>query len=132
MRQTNLFIICALLTGCATQPTSHHPTVVEQKASIGLGEPLTIDYKEICTRYLLIALKDPESAKIIWLKKPYEGYIQYGPDSQASLASGGYFVDVLVNSKNSYGAYAGYTSFAFHFRNNKLKAVKSSAEWVWI
>ena len=125
-------LLCGLLTGCGPILDHGKVSVDEQKAAIGHGVPLTIDYRVVCLKYLYATLKDPDSAKIIFESKPYGGYILYGDDTHGRIASGGYFVDLLVNAKNSYGGYTGYTPYSFHFRDNRLVAVKSHADWFWL
>jgi len=115
----SIFII-VILTGCATTPTK------EQLASIGYGNPLTIDYQKAIKDYFEISLFDPFSAQYKF-ETPGE-YWAKEPPLLGSRLYAGYGVPVSVNAKNRYGAYVGYQKYIFIFRDDKIIKVITPSE----
>jgi hypothetical protein len=84
----------------------------------GFGKPLSIDPKPIIKTQLRYVLKDAMSAEYDFAP-PRKGWMLKF-DFHATRYQFGYLIEVAVNSKNSFGAYEGFTKFAFLIRNNLL------------
>jgi hypothetical protein len=102
----------ALLSGCATTPTA------EELSRIGYGTSLTVDWQSAIKSWFHDQLKDPFTAQYEFTQ-PRQGYTHTPPIDGAKLLVG-YKVIAKVNSKNSFGAYAGFTPYLFIFRNNAI------------
>lgn len=71
--------------------------------------------------FLQFSLKDPDSAKYQWgqLRRSWIRE-SLGFDSTFKF---GYFLDVDVNAKNSFGGYTGYKPFRFMFFDREIVRV---------
>ena len=76
------------------------------------------DYEALVKAYMETTLKDPESARYSNFSKPRKEHII--TNVSAKEATYGYSVCVLVNSKNSYGGYAGNHQYWFFLRDGKI------------
>jgi hypothetical protein len=86
----------------------------------GYGKPLTSDFKSAIKNDLRYILKDAMSAQYD-LQPPRKGFLmrfEFTPSPQKYHF--GYLVEVEVNSKNSFGAYEGFTKYVYLFRDNAL------------
>ena len=92
--------------------------------SIEIGKPPTQKaYQGYIKAYFSAILKDPNSAKISYLKTtPVKAWYQQGVFGDKIY---GYLVVAHVNAKNSYGGYAGDQRYGFLFKDGVLiKAVE--------
>jgi hypothetical protein len=109
------------LAGCAVAPPSQEE-IQAAAAAQGFGEPSTINWKAIVKQWFFGVLKDPLSAQ----------YVFSEPAKGVNLVNGklvaGYLVLVRVNGKNSFGAYIGFRTYSFLFRDNRLIGVHQPAE----
>lgn len=90
----------------------------KQCAQAGFGKPLTIDPKTVIKTQLRYVLKDAMSAQYDFAP-PRKGWMLRF-DFHAPKYQFGYLVEVEVNAKNSFGAYEGFSKYAFLFRDNQL------------
>jgi hypothetical protein len=90
----------------------------KQCAQAGFGKPLAVDPKPIVKMQFRYVLKDAMSAQYDFAA-PRKGWMLKF-DFHAPHYQFGYLVEVAVNSKNSFGAYEGFTKYAFLFRDNQL------------
>jgi hypothetical protein len=104
-----ILLSASLLSACATAPSE------SDLANADYGSTSPMNYKEIITAYLNDNLKDPESAKIKWVRGPYRGYFAF-----MGKFNYGYIACAEVNAKNSYGGYSGATLDAFLIRNGRV------------
>jgi hypothetical protein len=89
-------------------------------AQAGYGKPLTIDPKETIKNDLRYLLKDAMTAQYDF-QPPRKGFMMkfaFTPAPQKYHF--GYLVEVAVNSRNSFGAYEGFTKYIYLFRDNVL------------
>jgi hypothetical protein len=111
-----ILAVALLSTGCAIgPPTQQEMNVAVRK--IGRGSPLTEDYRADIKRWFFTTLKDPMSAQYVF-STPVIGAARVG-----GQVLPGYLVSVQVNSKDSSGAYVGFKTYSFVFRNNQLIGV---------
>jgi hypothetical protein len=90
----------------------------KQCAQAGFGKPLSIDPKPVIKSQLRYSLKDAMSTQYDFAP-PRKGWMLKF-DFSAPKYQFGYLVEVEVNAKNSFGAYEGFTKYAFLFRDNQL------------
>ncbi|MBX9444948.1 hypothetical protein [Dickeya chrysanthemi] len=104
-----------VLAGCATQQP---PTPIQiQTADYGT---LPADYKKQIHAYCSFALKDPYSARYVFMT-PYKGYLEEGSKlSSKYKVTFGWVVPVWVNAKNGFGAYMGKSKVLFMFAEGKV------------
>lgn len=112
-----VFLVLFLaITGCASsQPQAYVPSKAEaDSADYGLFPD---GYEALIKSHMQGVLKDPESARYRFTQQPKRDF-----KTGATSASAIYFysVDVLVNAKNSYGAYVGEHEYWFKIRDNKV------------
>lgn len=123
----SLFLVFALMVGlffigCATPPT---PQQVEN-ADYG-REVMQYEAENAVKEWMRYRLKDPSSAeyKFTIVQK---GYFQDGMAFGGAVHYG-YRTDVLINGKNSYGGYTGFTPYKFLLRDGKVyKALEKHKE----
>ncbi len=109
MMKLKIFIaatLALLLNGCAA-PSA------EDLAKADYGS-YPSNYEQIIKRHLDMVLKDPESAKVTFLKGPYTGWSGLGGRKF------GYIVCADVNAKNSYGGYTGGKLSYFMIKNDAV------------
>lgn len=101
------------LGACDTSP----PTK-EQMESVNYG-PRPDDYQQIIRDYLRNRLTDPSAAIIDFKAGPTHMYQKsaFGRDVQF-----GWAVCTMVNDKNTYGAYTGFSPAVYFIRNGKVEA----------
>lgn len=101
------------LVGCAgtnkTTSTTYY-TLTQEEINNSYIEKLPDNYKSLIKEQFRKILKDPDSAKYVFYH-PVRAY-------SASTKKVFFLVKVEVNAKNSYGGYAGYSSY-FFARDNK-------------
>ncbi len=103
--------------GCESSPFGFTPAQLNTLRTEPI-RPLTIDYQSVVRATLHDVLKDPMSA-VFEFSEPVRDMHLLQPFNGASLHAC-WRVDVNVNSKNSFGAYEGFTKYQFWFYNNKL------------
>jgi len=105
--------MAVLLGGCDTSP----PTK-EQKESVNYG-PKPDDYQQIIRDYLRNRLTDPTTAILDFKAGPTQLY------QKVTVVRGlqfGWAVCVMVNDKNTRGAYEGFTPGVYFIRDGKVVA----------
>lgn len=75
--------------------------------------PSPKNYESEVVSLLKSELKDPDSVKISSITKPRRGYASYGFGTKEY----GWYIDVVYNAKNSYGAYTGYQEREYVYNN---------------
>lgn len=108
-----------ILAGCARSPDK----IEIQNANYGLAPDG--DYQSTVKNFISTELKDPYSAMYkfesptkFWISEHsiYNNEIHYG-----------YLIKVLVNAKNSYGAYNGYKPVAIFWKNGVMNDITAWA-----
>ena len=105
--------MAVLLGGCDTSP----PTK-EQKESVNYG-PKPDDYQQIIRDFLRNRLTDPTAAILDFKAGPTQLY------QKVTVVRGlqfGWAVCVMVNDKNTRGAYEGFTPGVYFIRDGKVVA----------
>lgn len=105
--------LAALLGGCDTSPPSK-----EQLESVNYG-PKPDDYQQIIRDYLRNRLTDPTAAILDFKAGPTQLY------QKVTVVRGlqfGWAVCVMVNDKNTRGAYMGFTPGVYFIRDGKVVA----------
>jgi len=108
-----LVALAVLLGGCDTSP----PTK-EQKESVNYG-PKPDDYQQIIRDFLRNRLTDPTAAILDFKAGPSQLY------QKVTVVRGlqfGWAVCVMVNDKNTRGAYEGFTPGVYFIRDGKVVA----------
>ncbi len=108
-----LAAMAVVLVGCDTSP----PTK-EQKESVNYG-PKPDDYQQIIRVYLRNRLTDPTTAILDFKAGPTQLY------QKVTVVRGlqfGWAVCVMVNDKNTRGAYEGFTPGVYFIRDGKVVA----------
>jgi hypothetical protein len=108
-----LAAMVVLLGGCDTSP----PTK-EQTEAVNYG-PKPDDYQQIVRDYLRNRLTDPTAAIIDFKAGPTQFYQK---DAVVRGLQFGWAVCVMVNDKNTRGAYEGFTPGVYFIRNGKVVA----------
>jgi hypothetical protein len=103
----------ALLGGCSTSPPTQ-----EQLESVNYG-PKPDNYQQIVRDYLRDRLTDPTAAIIDFKAGPTQ---LYQKDTVIRDLQFGWAVCVMVNDKNTRGAYEGFTPGVYFIRNGKVVA----------
>lgn len=108
--------ICWIVCGCYQLKMPIEPTEEEiRTANYGEeGGGISELDKEATILIEKAFLKDPDSAKFKF-GIPYKGFIVGEAKTEF-----GYFLDIYINAKNSYGAYTGYKLTRRLYRNGKL------------
>lgn len=101
-------LIGAMLSGCATKLTD------EQIKSADYGLEPT-NYEQVVKNYYEIVAKDPDSLKYKEITKPQKVWLRDFGEYKF-----GYLTCVILNGKNSYGAYVGYQQRALLIKNDKV------------
>jgi len=113
MRQLWGGVALAILGGCAVYPTA------EEQAAADYGpEPDWYTCRAAIRILIQGVLKDPGSAEFRWY-----GFERAWWGSRGLFGPGityGWRMAVDVNAKNSFGAYTGYETWWFYFRDGKI------------
>lgn len=120
------------VSACTALSDKWHTTTIEDTAR---GEP-PVEYVKTIRTHLENTLKDPFSAQYKDFSTPTHGSFSKhdiiqsptlinvnGYDRVTNIH--GWRVTVDVNAKNSYGAYVGWKTYTFIFRNEKIIYVMS-------
>ncbi|MDU3157624.1 MAG: hypothetical protein E7B34_18535 [Hafnia alvei] len=109
-----LFLSSLLLVGCVNPMT-------KGEVNNAVYQPLPENYQQRIKDIVLIALKDPDSAKFHFFdpKKSYS----------ASSKHFAYVVPVGVNAKNSYGGYTGFQMSYYVYYEGRFKDVTDGVSW---
>ncbi len=116
-RALTIAVLASAFSACESSPFGFTPSQLQALRTEPIA-PLTIDYKTMVKGVLHDTLKDPMSA-VIEFSEPVRDMRLLQPFNGASLHAV-WRVDVNVNAKNSFGAYAGFTKYQFWFYNNQL------------
>lgn len=108
----------ALLAGCAYGPSQDDITYGRYGDA-----PDQEKAEERAKSFFEDHLKDPESARYQF-GSAYKGWM-YSNRLEGSVFYAGYIIDVKVNSKNSYGGYAGWSAYRLLFNGGALVRVVS-------
>ena len=96
-------------------------------ADADYGSPVSQeDAQSRAASFMKTYLKDPLSAQYDW-KPVKRAWIHMQPTAFKPRMYG-YALEGLINSKNSYGGYVGFTSFRFFYRDGKLLQVAELTE----
>jgi len=117
-----VLVLCAaalLITGCSTKP----PTKEEREA-VNYG-PRPDNYEQIVRDYLRNRLTDPTAALIEFKAGPTQLYQR---DSVIRNLQFGWAVCVMINDKNTRGAYDGYHAGVYYIRNGKVVAANGGPD----
>jgi hypothetical protein len=110
---TLMFLLCVLLSGCASKPTPEQISNADYGASV-----YQVDAEKAVREFFGIYLKDPDSARYSF-GTVYRGYV-VGSAFEGRKVEGGFLLDVTVNAKNSFGGYVGAKPYRFLIRNDRL------------
>lgn len=105
--------IAMLLGGCDTSP----PTK-EERESVNYG-PKPDNYQQIIRDYLRNRLTDPIAAIIDFKAGPTQMYQKSAAGRDVQF---GWAVCTMVNDKNTYGAFTGFSPAVYFIRNGKVEA----------
>lgn len=108
-----------LITGCSTTP----PTK-EQREAVSYG-PRPDNYEQIIRDYLRNRLTDPTAAIIEFKAGPTQ---LYQKDTFIRDLQFGWAVCVMVNDKNTRGAYDGYRAGVYYIRSGKVVAANGGPD----
>jgi hypothetical protein len=98
-----------------------HPSLEErERADYG---PYPIKYQETILSVLQLVLKDPDSAKVEFLRGPSPLWLRVFTQGQY-----GYGVCASVNAKNSFGGYTGRQLYVFLLRDNQVVRIIGGRE----
>lgn len=117
-------ISCCVLAmmGCATEAQLKDTQIDEWKKTLPVEGAdygaYPTNYEQIIKSNLAKVLKDPESARYSNFSKPRKEHAITNVDVKE--VTYGYSSCVLVNSKNSYGGYAGNHLFWFFIRSGEI------------
>jgi hypothetical protein len=80
------------------------------------------DYEEAIRRYFLEHLRHPDSVQYQGITKPEQGYTKAvtGAFLMREKREYGWTVKVTINAKNSHDRYAGFKTYTFLFRGEKM------------
>lgn len=101
------------LTACAVQ----QPAMPSENANYGTYPQTSQTFGAVA---FMGELKDPDSA-IYQFSKPRKAYLTNNRGT--AVAWTGYAIPVAVNSKNSFGAYAGYTPYVVLVNDGEIKMI---------
>lgn len=125
MKANFLFIttpLATLLVSCSL-PTPYQPNAEEIKSADYGAYPS--DYKKIIKRHLQPRLKDPETARYRFTRKPRKIHsTAYSKEDVRYY----YQVPVAVNGMNSYGNYTGESIYVYDIKNGKILTMMD-ASW---
>lgn len=107
-----VLVLCAWLAGCTLGPPRTSSGAIPTVADAGLPPS---DNEAMLMRFLQDRLKDPESARIRNLNKPVFMAVNATTYSPSFY---GWVTCADVNAKNSYGAYAGATTYLLVSRDS--------------
>jgi hypothetical protein len=117
-----ILALCAaalLIAGCSTKP----PTK-EERESVKYG-PRPDNYELIVRDYLRNRLTDPTTAIIEFKTAPTQFYQR---DTVIRDLQFGWAVCVLINDKNTRGAYDGFRAGVYYIRNAKVVAANGGPD----
>lgn len=109
--------VTKIKTDAAAKNQEHERAIDEQIQAAGMIDPPDQEKlkrnTEACKQYILLRLKDPDSAKfdsVIRLGTALKGYDRDSGQSFPAIA-----YTTSVNAKNSYGGYVGFKSYTCYF-----------------
>jgi hypothetical protein len=103
-----------------TAPSAESPPPAREVAT-KYGDMPT-DYKEAIRRYFLEHLRYPDSVQYQGITKPEQGYTTSvtGAILMREKREYGWTVKVTINAKNSHESYAGFKTYTFLFRGERI------------
>jgi hypothetical protein len=103
-----------------TAPSAESPPPAREVAT-KYGDMPT-DYKEAIRRYFLEHLRYPDSVQYQGITKPEQGYTTSvtGAILMREKREYGWTVKVTINAKNSHDSYAGFKTYTFLFRGERI------------
>ena len=109
----------------ASAPDSVPPTPAREVAT-KYGDMPT-DYEEAIRKYFLEHLKYPDSVQYQGITKPEQGYTTAitGGFLMREKREYGWTVKATINAKNSHDRYAGFKTYTFLFRDEKIVDARS-------
>jgi len=121
-----LALLCLTFAGCATMSPEQLDAEAEK---IGYGAPPPKNWQEIVQGFMEFRLRDSMSAVYRFSGEPEKSWLSKAPISGGGLATAGYVVTAMINSKNSHGGYTGFRIYKFLFRDGKITYMKSDDWW---
>ncbi len=116
-----LYFLILLASGCAqrhqntsTDVKSYFYEPSKQEQSVADYGEYPDNYENIVKGYMQTTLKDPESARYRFIKPPVKYYTTAKSRNDIQYC---WAVFVGINSKNSYGGYAGESLFRIYIKN---------------
>lgn len=106
------------LTGCFAPLPKYLDLTSEETANADYGA-FPQDYSQIIKDFMQTRLKDPYSA-VYRIMEPRKCPIRRQEDSSLESIVFYYCVEAYINSKNSYGGYAGESEYGFKIRNGQV------------
>ncbi len=120
MKTIRAVVVCALLVTFGGCMRATYGTALVTNADY--GRPISQEEAESGAKlFMKTYLKDPMSAQYDW--KPVTNAWVHMQPTAFNPRIYGYALEGLVNSKNSYGGYVGFSPFRFFFRDGQLKQV---------
>jgi len=110
---TAAMTLAAILVGCDTSPPSK-----DLLESVNYG-PKPDNYQQIIRDYLRNRLTDPTAAIIDFKAGPTQMYQKSAAGRDVQF---GWAVCTMVNDKNTYGAFTGFSPAVYFIRNGKVEA----------
>ena len=120
-------IMALTLVGCTTKFGGSYvlsntpPAELVSKAVYGKA-PNEKSLDKTLQEWARHSLKDPDSIKYKWVRKPHKGWLTLCSSYQATVMGChknsfryGHIAVIEINSKNSYGGYTGYQEFHLIF-----------------
>lgn len=119
-------LICVAIPGCMR--AAYGTNFV---AGADYGQPMAqVDAQDRARTFMKTFLKDPLSAQYEW-NPIQQAWIHMQPTAFTPRLYG-YALEGIVNSKNSYGGYVGFTRFRFFFREGELLQVAEFQDgFIW-
>lgn len=108
------FSACILFSGCVatmaekpSQKEDKYAVFTAQKPDYGYLPTFPEGLREMAKNHFQYRLKDPTSA-IIKVTEPEQCYMRAAPISGGKITQYGWCTRILINAKNSFGAYTGF------------------------
>lgn len=114
-----MIVTVCLLSGCGVAYRQNHDAIMQTSKAEDFGV-LPEDYKEKIKEFMMMVLKDPDSAKYSNWQEPYKGTIPTDHFSPTPVLC--WKVYVYINARNSFGGYTGGSMYGFAFVNGKIVA----------
>jgi len=113
MKNVVLYIMSALLIGCASFPSAQQNTAADHG-------PYPQNYQEIVHSWISKTFFDPYSVQDVQISSPTKGWATGAPLFGEKSVYYGWEVIVSANGKNRFGAYVGIQKFDLLIRNGLI------------